>query len=126
MNASHENQNPSQPDDLADRLLDVALAELVGGSVPPDLSSRIAADRVRQPAVPRQAPSTRPNRAFWVSLAAAAMLLVSVTIALLQPLQHVRDSAPVLAAKVTTSRSRDRQSQAPLCHGRRAAMRIAF
>src|SRR6476469_7420426 len=94
MNTSHENQDPRHPDDLPDRLVDIALAELVGGSVPPDFSSRIAAGRVRQPAALRQAPSTRGTRAFWVSLAAAVMLLVSVTAVMLPRLETLREASP--------------------------------
>lgn len=56
MNASHENQDPTNSDDLSDRLLNVALSELVGGNVPPDLSARIAAAKVRPAAVVAQAP----------------------------------------------------------------------
>ena len=90
MNASNQNHDPTQSDDLPDRLVDLALSELVGGNAPPDLSSRIAATTFRQTAAVAQVPRTRQDRAFWVHLAVAVMLLISVTIVLLPPIQSAR------------------------------------
>jgi Ca-activated chloride channel family protein len=101
MTASNENQDPTHIDEQHDRLIDIALREVVGGEASPDVSARIlaanlspavatvgAASRAAQPE-----PRTR-KRAFWASLAVAAMLLVGVSIALVPALQsHVRTSA---------------------------------
>ncbi|HEX2475938.1 MAG TPA: hypothetical protein VHK01_14405, partial [Lacipirellulaceae bacterium] len=43
MNASNENQDPANLDEQHDRLIDIALREVVGNEAPPDLSSRILA-----------------------------------------------------------------------------------
>src|SRR5262245_29384200 len=103
MNAPNQDHNHIQPNDLADRLVDTALAELVGGAAPPDLSARIAAATSRQPAAPASAaaitqpPRTRRNRAFWASLAIAATLLIGVTFTLVSHLHSKREGALVVA-----------------------------
>src|SRR6188508_422947 len=93
MNTSNENHDPTKIEDLHDRLLDVSLAELVGGSSPPDLSSRIAAATFRQPAAVGQVPRTREDRAFWVHMAVAVMLLIGVSVVLLSPFPAARDNS---------------------------------
>src|SRR5262245_61583552 len=99
MNTS--NQNHAQPDDLLDRLVDTALAELVGGAAPPDLSARIAAATIRQRASIAQPPKTRQDRAFWVSLAVAVMLLIGVTTVLLTPFGPTRGPVENTIASAT-------------------------
>src|SRR5215216_6815583 len=93
MNTSNENRDPTQPDDLSDRLVDVALAELLGGAAPPDLSAQIVAATSRQPAAIARAPRTHSKRAFWASLAVAAALLIGVTFALLPPIRSGREAS---------------------------------
>src|SRR4051812_27561506 len=96
MNASNQNHE-AQTDDHPDRLLDLALSEIVGGHAPPDLSSRIAAATFRQPAAVGQVPRTRQDRAFWVNLAIAVMLLIGVTIVLLPQSHSSRGQFPTIA-----------------------------
>jgi Ca-activated chloride channel family protein len=103
MSSPNQNHEPVQLDDLSNRMVDVALAELVGGHAPPDLSNRISAENIRQTASARPAPRTRKSRAFWASLAVAAVLLIGVTMAVLPAFQ----SAGVLVRK--TSQSMDRR-----------------
>ena len=49
MNASNENHDPTQLDDFPDRLIDVALSELVGRKSPPDLCAQISAATTFRP-----------------------------------------------------------------------------
>src|SRR5690349_5659174 len=93
------NPNHVQSDDLADRLVDTALAELVGGGAPPDLSAQIAATsrQLAAPAATSQPPRTRRNRAFWAALAVAAALLIGVTFLLLPPIHSLRSKSRDLA-----------------------------
>jgi secreted protein with Ig-like and vWFA domain len=96
VNASNENHDPSQSDDPRDRLIDVALAELIGGQAPPDLTSQIAATaNIRQLAATRQAPRSRGYRTYWASLAVAVMLLIGVTLAIVPTIQSTKESARV-------------------------------
>ncbi len=82
----------SDRDVLADRLVDLALAEAIGGQAPPDLSDRIAArwaeEAASQPLSTRKdAMDTHPN-ARWPRYAAwglAATLLVAVGVSLMLP-----------------------------------------
>ena len=98
MNASHENHQPTPTDDLHDRLLDVALTELISGHTPPDLSSRIAAALQPTPvARVRRAPI---NRTFWTHLAIAMLLLVGVTFALMPPVWSTREAYTRSVAQV--------------------------
>src|SRR4051812_41753200 len=105
MNTFHQIEELPQPDDHPDRLLDVALAELVGGAAPPDLSSRIAATTSRQPAAVGPVPRTRQDRAFWVNLAVAVMLLIGVTILLLPEVQSARERNHGAVSNVATTES---------------------
>src|SRR4051812_14859346 len=118
MNTPNETHDFAQPADPPDRLVDLALTELVGRSAPPDLSSRIAAATFRQTAAVVQVPRTRQDRAFWVHLAVAVMLLIGVTIVLLPPVQSARESARVAAVEDRlgneTSRPVPVSSPAPL------------
>jgi Ca-activated chloride channel family protein len=98
MNASNQTHDPPAPDDLPDRLVDLALSELIGGNTPPDLSSGIAAATFRQPAAIGQVPRTRQqDRAFWVNLAIAVMLLIGVTVVLLFPFRAARENSSAVA-----------------------------
>ncbi len=80
MNTQNDNHAPASFDELSDRLMDVALAERVGGDVPPDLSARIAALNSEtlvtkpQPVVVRN----YSRRFKWISVAVAASLLVGM------------------------------------------------
>src|SRR2546423_15738 len=99
MNASPENHDSAQLDDLPDRLIDVALAELIGGKSPPDLSAQItAATTFRPTAVVAPAPRMRATRAFWASLALAIMLLVGVTIVVVPQVRSAREQGSIAKA----------------------------
>jgi secreted protein with Ig-like and vWFA domain len=89
MNASNENHEPATVDELQDRLIDVALREVVGHEAPPDLSAQILAGAIRPAAATSKAPKAR-KRAFRVSLAIAAMVLIGTTVALLPALRQPR------------------------------------
>ena len=84
MNASHENHQPTPTDDLHDRLVDVALTELISGHTPPDLSQKITAAFEQAP-MPTPALATRRRTAVWLGAAIAAMLLIGVSITLMKP-----------------------------------------
>ncbi|HEY3395640.1 MAG TPA: hypothetical protein VGK58_23260, partial [Lacipirellulaceae bacterium] len=97
MTTSNENQDPITVDEQHDRLIDIALREVVGNETPPDLSAKIlaanlspaaasvgAASRAAQPE-----PRTR-KRAFWAALTVAAMLLVSLTLVTRPPTENAR------------------------------------
>ena len=121
MNTSNQNHDPTQSDDLPDRLVDLALSELIGGNTPPDLSSRIAAATFRQPAAVGQVPRTRQDRAFWVNLAIAVMLLIGVTIVLLPPVRSAREQSRPLVAKTTSVNTKSRRHVAKLPDQNRSA-----
>ncbi len=112
MSAVNENHEPVQLDDLHDRLLDTALAELIGQRVPPDLSGRIAtvheAARATRPEVVATGRRSHPFR--WFSAAVAAMLLVGVASLLWQdtgnPNLSASRSGVVEAAKQSTQADR--------------------
>jgi Ca-activated chloride channel homolog len=106
MNTPKENHDATNSDDLHDQLLDAALSELVGGAAPPDLSSRIAAAIFQHPAAVGQAPRTRQDRAFWVHLAIAVMLLIGVTTVLVNPFQSARKQAENAIASTTGTSSK--------------------
>src|SRR5262245_37946419 len=99
MTTPSENDHASH--DPADRLLDTALAELIGGTAPTDLSSRIAAATSRQPAAIGQGPRTRQDRAFWVNPAVAVMLLIGVTVVLVPAFRNSREPAGGVVANAT-------------------------
>jgi len=96
---------PTDPkhDELRDRLMELALREALGGEAPPDLSETILA------AVEEQSPvsSQRKERLMdkskrgvgtWLAIAAAACLVVGVSIAFLLPgVQSARDSSRQVA-----------------------------
>jgi hypothetical protein len=85
-------------DELHDRLIDYALHEVVGGLVPPDLTTRILA--AAETPVTRKEDTTmeRPKRSqrVWVALAAAACLLVGAGY-LLVAMQEPRLARSVIA-----------------------------
>src|SRR5436190_16957119 len=103
MNTSNQDHDLTTTNDVPDRLVDLALSELIGGDTPPDLSSRIATATFRQPAAVGQVPRTRQDRAFWVNLAIAVMLLIGVTIVLLPPVRSSREPGNGLVADLTNS-----------------------
>jgi Ca-activated chloride channel homolog len=80
MSTLNEHHEPVQPDDLHDRLLDVALTEVAGGQTPPDLSVRILAARdAARLAKPQPAAAGSYSRRFkWISVAVAASLLIGM------------------------------------------------
>jgi Ca-activated chloride channel family protein len=81
MNETNQNHEPASVADLHDRLVDRALAEVVGGESPSDLSARI----VSRHATPRVGDSRSTSRRWHVALfAIAATLLVAVTVVLSQ------------------------------------------
>ena len=81
MNIQNDNHAPSSIDEPQDRLVEVALMELVGGAMPPDFSARIlaASNRARSvQCVPKQSRGeAHPVR--WFVAAIAAMLLAGGT-----------------------------------------------
>jgi secreted protein with Ig-like and vWFA domain len=93
MNSSNENNEPTQLADPNDRLIDSALAELVGGQTPPDLSNRILAAKAPPEAVVAPVPRTRKTRAFWATLAVAAMILIGFGFSFVLSTQHARETA---------------------------------
>jgi len=82
---------PNRPnrDDLADRLMDQALGELLGGETPPDLSQRIlvAVEEDVSPSQPRKEHVMSKSKRIFrpLVLVVAVCLVVGVTIALLLP-----------------------------------------
>jgi Ca-activated chloride channel family protein len=108
MTASNENSDPANFDEQHDRLLDFALREVVGNETPSDLTPRILAANLNPAAAsvaaPSPAVSPQPRtrrRAFWATLAVAAMLLVGTSIALLPEMQARRE----LSARKTSGRA---------------------
>jgi Ca-activated chloride channel family protein len=96
-----ENHGPADP---GDRLLEIGLAELVGGAAPPDLSTRIAAASTMRPTpVVAQGRKKREGRAFWVQLAVAVMLMIGVTIALVPRLHNARSTVAILSSSNSLS-----------------------
>src|SRR4051794_27265721 len=114
MNTPNETHDFAQPADPPDRLVDLALTELVGRNAPPDLSSRIAAATFRQTAAVVQVPRTRQDRAFWFHLAVAVMLLIGVTIVLLPPIRSARQQANGLVANATNVNTKPNETIAGL------------
>jgi secreted protein with Ig-like and vWFA domain len=85
MNTSSDNHEQSSIDDLHDRLVDRALAEVVGNETPPDLTARIlSADYQPSPLKGESAvvPSSR-RRLRWMFAAIAATLLIATSVVLL-------------------------------------------
>jgi Ca-activated chloride channel family protein len=108
MNAPNENQGHANIDDAHDRLIDIALREVVGNEKPTDLTQRILAANLNPAAASVAAPSPAASpeprtrkRAFWAALAVAAMLLVGTSIALLPEMQARRE----LSARKTSGRA---------------------
>src|SRR3954447_22178702 len=91
MNAPNQNHNVTLTGDHPDRLIDIALAELVGGATPPDLTSRVLPDKVQPLAAAPKRHRTQTKLGFWVSFAAAAVLLAAATLALLPDLRNERE-----------------------------------
>jgi Ca-activated chloride channel family protein len=127
MNASNENQDPANLDDGHDRLIDIALREVVGNETPPDLSARIlAADpspAAATVAAPNRVAPLQPRtrrRAFWATLAVAAVLLVGLTLAIrprLQVARTVEAQKPKLATEfssLASKRSKEEQRNSGL------------
>jgi Ca-activated chloride channel family protein len=99
MKSPQENHEPASVADLQDRLIDRALAEVVGGNSPPDLAARVLADRAKL-----QEDDPRSRRWYIALLVVAATVLVAVTIALSQVGQYkqtARSSAGVKMANET-------------------------
>jgi Ca-activated chloride channel family protein len=90
MNTSNQNYDTTAPNDLPDRLVDLALSELVGGNAPPDLSSRITTAASRQMPTIMRVPKSLANSIVWVSLAVAVTLLIAATVVLLPRVQSGR------------------------------------
>jgi Ca-activated chloride channel family protein len=134
MNASNDNHDPTTIDALHDRLVDRALAELIGHDAPPDLSARILKEPAATPLkLQTAAGSGRARRRPWLALAVAAVLLVGVSIALILPdaanmreaagpresanslrsikLQNHADSGALLSQLATTTPANEEQSK---------------
>jgi len=82
--------NRPNRDELSDRLMDQALAEVLGNEAPPDLSDQILAAAKRETFTSRQRKERvmdRFKRGYWVwgLCAVAVCLLVGVGIAMMQP-----------------------------------------
>src|SRR3954464_4128199 len=91
MTLSNQNPDHAYIDDHADRLMHVALAELIGGKNPPDLTSRVLSGKVQPLAATPKHRRTHTKLGFWVSFAPAAMLLAAATLALLPNVYNARD-----------------------------------
>jgi len=107
MTAPNESHEPVNVADLDDRLMDRALAELVGGDTPPDLLERILTVRAAAPTGDRRTPLA------WAKplLAVAALLLVACTITLFltgSPFQVSWRSASSAKLDRSSSTNRDR------------------
>jgi Ca-activated chloride channel family protein len=86
MSADNNNHAPVSVEDFQDRLMDCALAELVVGRVPPDLSSRILDAHGATLNTPGEPTIARANRRILIrraSTALAATLLFVMTLAAL-------------------------------------------
>jgi secreted protein with Ig-like and vWFA domain len=101
MSAANENHEPVQLDDLHDRLLDTALAEVTGQRVPPDLSGRITAAHEATLATRPEisASGWRLHHFKWMGVAVAATLLIGIALLFAQSTlntrQLARNAAPV-------------------------------
>jgi Ca-activated chloride channel family protein len=85
MNANSENHQPTNVDDLVDRLLERGLAEVVGGETPPDMSDAILA--VKRPSsrvAEKGLLNSRSRKRRWLALAVAAALVLAA-VPLLRP-----------------------------------------
>src|SRR4051812_13380870 len=107
MTLSNQNWDHAHINDHADRLMDVALAELVGGKSPPDLTSRMLPDQIQPLANSPKRYRTPTKLGFWVSFAAAAMLFAAATLALLPDFRNARE------VKHTFAQERGIQNQHP-------------
>jgi Ca-activated chloride channel family protein len=125
MNAPNEKQESANLDEQYDRLIDIALREVAGNESPPDLSARILAANLSPVAATVGAavravspePRTR-RRAFWATLAVAAILLVGTTIALLMPaVQATRESARrASTSRLTGARGSKMEKRQPVAN----------
>src|SRR5687767_150529 len=82
-----------------DRLIDRALAEVIGGETPPDLSERILAaesEGNHPTATPLTTPKAAHSRRWW-AMAVAAMLLVGASVLMVPAMRNngnqARDAA---------------------------------
>jgi Ca-activated chloride channel family protein len=84
MNAFDDKNDVATSDDVPDRLMDRALAEIIGKEAPPDLSARIltADDERRVTPGPRPVVRKRFSAAKWFGAGIAAMLLAGMTMSL--------------------------------------------
>ena len=104
MKSPQENHQPASVADLQDRLIDRALAEVVGGDTPPDLSARIVAQRAT---LSSGVSRVRSHRWQIALLVVAATLLVAVTIVL------SRDGQFRKAASLSDRAKKARENSAP-------------
>ncbi len=95
MNTNDQNHEPAHLDDLHDRLVDRALAEVVGKETPPDLSVRIlTSNPIATPVRMSEAVSSnRFLRLRWIELVVAASVLVAIAALLLPATYSVRETA---------------------------------
>jgi len=78
MSTQPDNHEPTTVSDLSDRLVERALAEVVGGETPPDLSELIlAGKRPSAHVMEERVTRRRLSRRAWLTLAVAAMLLIA-------------------------------------------------
>jgi hypothetical protein len=94
MTPSNEDHEANDVVDFHDRLMDSALAEVVGGHTPPDLKDRIlAASASAQPTAVEYLARRQFLRWSWIGLAVAASLLVCGYGLLLPSVQSTRQTA---------------------------------
>ncbi len=94
---SESDHQPVDTNQLHDRLLDTALAEVVGGKAPPDLSARILEADRPSPATPSHAPAKlRPfgrRRRYWIEAAVAVSVMLVIAALMLPSLESARETA---------------------------------
>ncbi len=105
---SESDHQPVDVSELHDRLLDTALAEVVGGKTPPDLSTRILeAERVSPSTPPYSPAKLRPfgrRRRYWIEAAVAVSVMLVIAALMLPSLESPRETArpaPTSAAAKT-------------------------
>jgi Ca-activated chloride channel family protein len=102
MTPSNEDHEANDVVDFHDRLMDSALAEVVGGHTPPDLKDRIlAASASAQPTAVEYLARRQFLRWSWIGLAVAASLLVCGSVLLLPSWQNLRQTAQQSSVNAT-------------------------
>jgi secreted protein with Ig-like and vWFA domain len=106
--------NDPKHDEMADRLIDQALAEVLSGESPPDLADKILAAFEKQGYVSTQRKEpvmSKSKRGYRWAVGAAACLVVGATMAVIVPnLQNARESARISRDSVGVDFDMDTES----------------